>query len=283
MLHRVSFTATDDFVTDLTRVKETMAREFPEGDLLTIFHAGLKLLLEKQAKREARVRHPRSTAPTGSCAEAKDEPCRKPISKTLKRLSSSEAAERASTEVDSGINEPNASPLCSEEERPSSSEDVSSAMAPENTSAANDNADERSAVIPGPAYIPAAVRRAVWERDGHCCQWKLGSGGICGERKFLELDHIVPRALGGPSTVENLRVLCSVHNRLAAQQVFGAAKIERAIRERRSAGTGGAGLSRPIVPCSEVHELGVETLADGCAFVPATALGSPTVASTSDG
>jgi hypothetical protein len=28
--------------------------------------------------------------------------------------------------------------------------------------------------------VPAHVKRAVWERDGGRCQWKLDGGGICG-------------------------------------------------------------------------------------------------------
>ncbi len=59
-----------------------------------------------------------------------------------------------------------------------------------------------------PEYVPAHVRRAVWERDGGRCQWELDSGGICGSTQRPELDHATPRARGGPPTVENLRILC---------------------------------------------------------------------------
>lgn len=56
--------------------------------------------------------------------------------------------------------------------------------------------------------VPAAVRREVWTRDGGCCQWRLHSGEICGATRRVEVDHVVPRARGGASTVENLRLLC---------------------------------------------------------------------------
>jgi hypothetical protein len=72
-----------------------------------------------------------------------------------------------------------------------------------------------------PRHIPAEVKRAVWVRDGGCCRWPLASGGVCGSTTRLELDHIVPLARGGASTVSNLRVLCEFHNQLAARQVFG--------------------------------------------------------------
>jgi hypothetical protein len=75
--------------------------------------------------------------------------------------------------------------------------------------------------------IPAAVKRAVWERDGGRCSWPLDGGGRCGSTHRLELDHVVPRARGGEPTLDNLRLLCIAHNRLAAKQVFGARCMER--------------------------------------------------------
>ena len=94
-----------------------------------------------------------------------------------------------------------------------------------------------------PRHIPAEVKRAVWARDGGCCRWPLASGGVCGSTTRLELDHIVPLARGGTSTVSNLRVLCDFHNQLAAKQVFGepwmsqfASRSETASREEGAPG-----------------------------------------------
>ena len=69
--------------------------------------------------------------------------------------------------------------------------------------------------------IPIELRRAVWARDGGCCAWIAGDGTRCGSRWQLELDHIVPVALGGLSILANLRLLCRQHNLLHAEQVFG--------------------------------------------------------------
>lgn len=49
--------------------------------------------------------------------------------------------------------------------------------------------------------ISSFVKAAVFDRDGRQCV-------ICGASEDLTLDHIYPWFLGGPSTVENLRVLC---------------------------------------------------------------------------
>jgi hypothetical protein len=69
--------------------------------------------------------------------------------------------------------------------------------------------------------IPAAVRRAVWQRDAGRCTWPLDSGGCCGSTHQLELDHVVPWAKEGEPTVENLRLVCHRHNVLAAKLAFG--------------------------------------------------------------
>jgi 5-methylcytosine-specific restriction endonuclease McrA len=72
-----------------------------------------------------------------------------------------------------------------------------------------------------PGHVPAAVRREVWSRDDGKCTWPLDSGGTCGSTLRLEIDHVVPRGRGGPSTIDNCRLACKFHNQLAARQVYG--------------------------------------------------------------
>ena len=67
-------------------------------------------------------------------------------------------------------------------------------------------------------HIPAAVRREVWSRDEGKCTWPFDSGGVCGSTLRLEIDHVVPRGKGGPSTIDNCRLACKFHNQLAARQ-----------------------------------------------------------------
>ena len=62
--------------------------------------------------------------------------------------------------------------------------------------------------------IPAAVRRQVWERDqGFCSYVDRGSGRRCGSRHQVQIDHILPFALGGSAEPDNLRLLCAAHHR----------------------------------------------------------------------
>ncbi len=68
--------------------------------------------------------------------------------------------------------------------------------------------------------VPAAVRRAVWSRDEGRCAF-TGADGRCGERGFLEFHHLVPFAVGGATSVENLQLRCRAHNQHEADLFFG--------------------------------------------------------------
>ena len=82
-------------------------------------------------------------------------------------------------------------------------------------------------------YIPAHVRRAVRVRDGDRCTYVSENGVRCEERRALELDHILPVARGGESTVANLRLRCRSHNQLEAEQVFGAGFMQERREQAR--------------------------------------------------
>lgn len=70
-------------------------------------------------------------------------------------------------------------------------------------------------------HIPAAVKAAVWERDGGRCAFRADNGLSCKSADFLQYDHIHPWSLGGASSVENLRLLCRSHNIRLARKRFG--------------------------------------------------------------
>src|SRR6266851_295493 len=70
-------------------------------------------------------------------------------------------------------------------------------------------------------YVPAAVKRAVWERDQGRCTWPMGDGEVCGSTHRLEFDHDLEVALGGKPTIGNVRLLCKSHNLMKAEQHLG--------------------------------------------------------------
>jgi hypothetical protein len=73
-----------------------------------------------------------------------------------------------------------------------------------------------------PRSISAHVRRTVWERDRGRCTFVAENGHRCGERRFLEFDHVEPVARGGRATENNLRLRCRAHNQYEAERTFGA-------------------------------------------------------------
>lgn len=66
-----------------------------------------------------------------------------------------------------------------------------------------------------PRFIPADLRRAIWKRDQSCCV-------NCKSQFALELDHIIPIALGGESDAGNLRLTCRPCNQRAGWKKLGA-------------------------------------------------------------
>jgi 5-methylcytosine-specific restriction endonuclease McrA len=88
--------------------------------------------------------------------------------------------------------------------------------------------------------VPAAVKRAVWERDGGRCTYVSPEGHRCESRWQLELDHVEAAARGGPSTIENTRLRCRPHNLLHAEETYGREHMARFRGEKpRRPRTGG--------------------------------------------
>jgi hypothetical protein len=85
--------------------------------------------------------------------------------------------------------------------------------------------------------VPAAVRRAVYERDKGRCTFVDKRGRRCRAGEGLEFHHHqLPFGRGGNHSTNNIRLMCRAHNQLLAERDFGKEKMARYRRRRRSEG-----------------------------------------------
>lgn len=77
------------------------------------------------------------------------------------------------------------------------------------------------------ASLGTSVRDAIIKRDEGKCQFvNPATHAKCGSRFQVQVDHIIPRALGGGDEMENLRLLCRTHNLLMAERALGTEKMQ---------------------------------------------------------
>ena len=86
---------------------------------------------------------------------------------------------------------------------------------------------ESTDTSPSSRYIPAAVRRAVSERDGDRCTFVNSRGRRCSEREQLQFHHDDPFARGGDHSPENIQMMCPTHNGYLAEYDYGKETMER--------------------------------------------------------
>jgi 5-methylcytosine-specific restriction endonuclease McrA len=84
-----------------------------------------------------------------------------------------------------------------------------------------------SDTAPSSRRIPAAVRRAVYERDAGRCCYVGESGRRCTERDRLEYHHRRPFGQGGDHNPENIGLACRAHNLYLAEHDYGRKAIAR--------------------------------------------------------
>jgi hypothetical protein len=67
------------------------------------------------------------------------------------------------------------------------------------------NEIEIKVIVKSKEIIPSEIRWVIWERDNFTCK-------ICGSRKYLSIDHIIPESKGGKLIESNLQTLCKSCN-----------------------------------------------------------------------
>jgi hypothetical protein len=95
--------------------------------------------------------------------------------------------------------------------------------------------DNRADAVTLPAketsrYVPVSIARTLHKRSASRCEFiDPETGRRCESRFRLQIDHVQPFALGGPTSFENLRLLCPSHNALEARRAYGDEKIQHSI------------------------------------------------------
>jgi 5-methylcytosine-specific restriction endonuclease McrA len=82
-------------------------------------------------------------------------------------------------------------------------------------------------------YVPAEIRRTVWQRDGGQCTFVSEKGKRCEAHDRLEFDHIDPVARGGQTTADRMQLRCRAHNQYTADCTFGAGFMREKREEAR--------------------------------------------------
>ena len=192
----VHFTADGEFCVLLERVRGLAGHRLPSGDLLTLVKRGLEAYERELEKERFAVSNKARRSRDVTLASAERSAPDGPTSDI--------SSDELETPAVSPPALPTADPL---------------------------------KTIPSPGryrYYPAAVKRAVFLRDGRQCTYVSPEGRRCCTRRCLELDHVEPFAVGGEATIENLRLRCRAHNQRYAREYFGVSRVIAAIRRRRT-------------------------------------------------
>lgn len=185
-LRRLHLTVSKGFLVKVAAARTGLSHALPGANTEQVLEAALDLLLERQARRKALVRRPR---------RSQDAPC-------------------------APSPQPSPPPACGGEGAETMSLATATTLTPPPTATSTSTLTPTS-TAPRRPHIPARVAREVRLRDQDRCQFPLDAGGICGSTWQVELDHVIPIALGGATTADNLRCLCRQHNRRAARAELG--------------------------------------------------------------
>jgi hypothetical protein len=80
---------------------------------------------------------------------------------------------------------------------------------------------------PKSRYVPAAIRWAVYRRDGGRCAFVDKQGRRCTARDLLEFHHRRPFGYGGEHDPDNLSLMCRTHNAFIAEVDYGRKRPSR--------------------------------------------------------
>lgn len=189
--YAVQFTATEEYVRLVEQAKALLAHAVPNATLDDIHLRAMRAFVAELTKRKyATVRKPHRS---GASASEQPNGVTEPVSSSSPR--------------DAAALPPNFERTAAQAAPPPPT--PQKAPAPRST-----------------RHIPAAIRRAVVDRDGMRCTYVDERGARCRETHRLEFHHRVPFAVKPEHDVANLTLRCAAHNALAAEEDFGRELME---------------------------------------------------------
>jgi hypothetical protein len=232
--YKVQFTASQEYVDLLEQAQDLLAPAVRRRDLEQVHLRALRALVAELKKRKYAVTdRPRSAAASAARSQKHTAPARSQ-GRTAPARSQGRTAPARSASRPSPSNSNESRPVTSEALPASNTTEPSLRERERNTqkgarSTGAGPASDRGNGKSGSRTIPAAVRRAVAERDQYRCTYVDDTGHRCRETSGLELHHEHAYALGGPATVANIAMRCRAHNALAAEQDYGREFMERVL------------------------------------------------------
>ncbi|HZZ85577.1 MAG TPA: HNH endonuclease [Anaeromyxobacteraceae bacterium] len=223
------------FKGELDQLRQLLSHKIPDGDLAAVLHEAVRCGIEKHGKRRGAVAPLRKVS-SANLAPAEWQGAVRPKvavtpaegSAAFGREEGLCAASTSGVDADTGIS-------CGDGLARALVPEAAGGLVPDAAGGvvppAQAGAEDRRCPKAHRPAIPAAIRREVWSRDGGRCTWQSEDGRRCESRWQLELDHVVPVALGGRTTASNLRLACRVHNGMSAEQVFGREHMARFRRD----------------------------------------------------
>lgn len=214
--YRVTFTTSAEFIRKLEHAKALVSHSISPVDLTALFERALDMLIESTERRRfGSTRSRRVDRPLDSVSPVQiDE-------------RGSDAAEMQSASEPTGEVAP--ATQCSRR--------IVADEKPARHGAGQDETEPRNPSMHGPhqsRYVPANVRRVVWQRDEGQCTFVSDEGRRCSSQHFLQIDHVTPFAFGGVASATNLRLRCASHNTMHAEHCFGHERIATAVARARS-------------------------------------------------
>jgi hypothetical protein len=246
--YRIQFTADQALRDKLERAQALSAHPVRRDDIATVIDAALDLLIAERRAARFGFRRPRrrSRSASGRRDAARVEVTPAPCADSDARGVDADSQElRAGLGAESSAQAPRVSTGASRrgEQVAEDSAERARVKGDHSRSVPHEEASRRSPVS---RYVPRAVRRAVVAREGERCCFMSADGRRCAERGALQFDHRNRAfARGGEARVENLQLLCRVHNRLMAEREFGRELVRVRIAARRAEARVARGDVRP--------------------------------------